>query len=260
MTPLCQATSPGFTSGTTSGTSSSMRNALELSIITAPASTTAWRICFDRPAPQENSAMSTPANDSGVISCTTSSPAGTWPQPAKGSLLPAERADASARTSLAGKSTSCSTCRNSAPTAPVAPAIATTGFAGIFFVQVIAVLPFPRLFPGWRSQSARGVGAPNSWDRGGEAYFGTRAAGIARRRRAPVLRSVEPFRRSAERRNVNVPCSSSPRSPRRRVASPRTRCRYPGRTPYAGSVRPPRPAHRPPPPTGGWARWRWPGC
>ena len=63
----------------------------------------------------------------GVISCTTSSPAGTCPQPAKGSFLPAERADASARTSLAGKSTSCSTFRNSLPTAPVAPAMATTG-------------------------------------------------------------------------------------------------------------------------------------
>ena len=127
ITPLCQATSPGFTSGTTSGTSSSMRNALELSIITAPAAATASRISFDTPAPHENSAMSTPSNDSGVISCTVSSPAGTWPHPKNGSFLPAERADASARTSAAGKSTSCSTCKNSAPTAPVAPATATTG-------------------------------------------------------------------------------------------------------------------------------------
>ena len=47
ITPLCQATSPGFTSGTTNGTSSSMRNALELSIITAPAAATASRISFD---------------------------------------------------------------------------------------------------------------------------------------------------------------------------------------------------------------------
>ena len=137
MTPLCQATSPGFTSGTTSGTSSSMRNALELSIMTAPAAVTASRSSFDTPAPQLNSAMSTPSNDSGHISCTVSSPAGTCPQPANGNFLPAERADASARTSLAGKSRSCSTFRNSLPTAPVAPATATTGFAGISFVQTI---------------------------------------------------------------------------------------------------------------------------
>ena len=104
-----------------------MRNALELSIITAPAAVTAARSSFDTLAPQLKSAMSTPSNDSGVISCTTSSPAGTCPQPAKGSFLPAERADASARTSLAGKSTSCSTFRNSLPTAPLAPAMATTG-------------------------------------------------------------------------------------------------------------------------------------
>ena len=61
ITPECHAMSPGFTSGTTSGTSSSMRNALELSIITAPARTTASRICLDTPAPQLNSAMSTPS-------------------------------------------------------------------------------------------------------------------------------------------------------------------------------------------------------
>ena len=76
MTPLCQLTSPGFTSGTTSGTSSSMRNALELSIMTAPWETTASRMAFDTEPPAENSAMSTPSNDSGVISCTVSSPAG----------------------------------------------------------------------------------------------------------------------------------------------------------------------------------------
>ena len=73
-----------------------MRNALELSIITAPAAVTASRICFDTPAPQLNSAMSTPSKLSGVISCTVSSPAGTWPQPSKASFLPADRAEASA--------------------------------------------------------------------------------------------------------------------------------------------------------------------
>ena len=140
MTPECHATSWGFTSGTTSGTSSSMRKALELSIMTAPAAVTASRMALETPAPAENSAISTPSKDSGVISCTTSSPAGTWPQPSKGTFLPAERALAKARTSDAGKSTSCSTRKNSCPTAPVAPATATTGFAGISFVHVMLVL------------------------------------------------------------------------------------------------------------------------
>ena len=137
ITPLCHATSSGFTSGTTSGTSSSMRKALELSIMTAPAATTASRISRETPAPAEKSAMSTPSKLAGVISSTTRSPAGTWPQPLKGSFLPAEREEASARTSEAGKSRSCSTSRNSRPTAPVAPATATTGLAGISFVQAM---------------------------------------------------------------------------------------------------------------------------
>ncbi len=139
MTPLCHSMSRGFTSGTTSGTLSSMRKALELSIITAPAAVTASRNWRDTPAPAENSAMSTPSKASGVISCTSRSPAGTEPQPPNATFLPAERALASARTSAAGKPTSCSTRKNSWPTAPVAPATATTGFCGIFFVQVICV-------------------------------------------------------------------------------------------------------------------------
>ena len=141
MTPECHDTSPGFTSGTTSGTSASMRNALELSIITAPEATTASRISFEMPAPHENRAMSTSLNDSEVISCTVSSPAGTCPHPANSIFLPAERAEASARTSDAGKSRSCSTCMNSCPTAPVAPAMATTGFAGITLFQAISSTP-----------------------------------------------------------------------------------------------------------------------
>ena len=68
ITPLCSNAAAGFTSGTTSGTSSSMRNALELSIMTAPALTTASRISLETEAPAENSAMSTPSKASGVIS------------------------------------------------------------------------------------------------------------------------------------------------------------------------------------------------
>ncbi len=131
---------------------------------------------LDTPAPQLNSAMSTPSNDSGVISCTVRSPAGTWPQPKNGSFLPAERALASARTSLAGKSRSCSTCRNSLPTAPVAPATATTGFAGIFLVHVIDRSPLPRVI-GWRSQSARGAGVHRIRGIAEVKRIGTRAPG-----------------------------------------------------------------------------------
>lgn len=87
MTPECQATSWGFTSGTTSGTSSSMRKALELSIMTAPAAVTASRISLDTEAPAENSAMSTPSKDSGVISCTVSSPGRHESAPLEGHLL-----------------------------------------------------------------------------------------------------------------------------------------------------------------------------
>ncbi len=56
--------SAAFTSGTTRGTSSSMRNALELSIITVP-----WRVIVsansrDVPAPADTRAKSTPRKSS----------------------------------------------------------------------------------------------------------------------------------------------------------------------------------------------------
>ena len=70
MTPECQAMSAALTSGTTSGTSGSMRKALELSIMTAPAATTASRISRETEAPALNRAMSTPSKLPGVISCT----------------------------------------------------------------------------------------------------------------------------------------------------------------------------------------------
>ena len=54
--------------------------------ISRRAAVTASRSSFDTPAPQLNSAMSTPSNDSGHISCTVSSPAGTCPQPIREQL------------------------------------------------------------------------------------------------------------------------------------------------------------------------------
>ena len=56
--------SAAFTSGTTNGTSSSMRNALELSIITVP-----WRVMVpansrEVAAPADTSAKSTPSKSS----------------------------------------------------------------------------------------------------------------------------------------------------------------------------------------------------
>ena len=52
--------SAAFTSGTTNGTSSSMRQALELSITIAPAAATLGASSFDVEPPAEKSAMSRP--------------------------------------------------------------------------------------------------------------------------------------------------------------------------------------------------------
>ena len=56
--------SPGLTSGTTSGTSASMRNALELSIITAPCFVIVAANSRDVPAPADVRAKSTPRKSS----------------------------------------------------------------------------------------------------------------------------------------------------------------------------------------------------
>ena len=119
MTPWCHFTSSGFTSGTTSGTSSSRRKAEELSTITAPASTTALRNCFEIPAPALKSAMSTPRNDASVISSTAIS------SPRKRILFPAERAEARSLSEATGKFRRSRVLSISTPTAPVAPAMAT---------------------------------------------------------------------------------------------------------------------------------------
>ena len=119
MTPLFHLISSGLTSGTTSGTSLSMRKALELSIITAPAETTAGRNAREMSPPALNSAMSTPRNEASVISSTVTS------SPLNFSVLPAERAEARSFRFLTGKLRFSSVLIISTPTAPVAPATAT---------------------------------------------------------------------------------------------------------------------------------------
>src|SRR5262249_31362053 len=71
--------------------------------------------------PAENSAMSTPSNERSVSSSITIC------LPRKATLLPAERALASAFSRPTGKARRSMVAMNSAPTAPVTPTIATTG-------------------------------------------------------------------------------------------------------------------------------------
>src|SRR5687767_12665464 len=114
----------GLISGTTSGMCFSMRNADELSTTTAPFDTATGPNFFDVEPPAEKSARCTPSNELSVSSVTVTD------FPAKGSCLPAERADASARTSEYGNFRFSRQLRISTPTAPVAPTTAMTGLAG----------------------------------------------------------------------------------------------------------------------------------
>ena len=107
-------------SGTTSGTSSSMRKALELSIITAPYLVMSAANSFDVPAPAEVKAMSTPLKSSLCCKSLTS-----YSLPRNVYLLPALRDEPNNSRSSTGKSLSASTRRNSCPTAPLTPTIAT---------------------------------------------------------------------------------------------------------------------------------------
>mmetsp|Transcript_7269 Transcript_7269/g.25978 ORF Transcript_7269/g.25978 Transcript_7269/m.25978 type:complete len:240 (+) Transcript_7269:1946-2665(+) len=120
MMPVCSAAACGFTSGTTSGTPGVMRNALELSITTAPASTAAGAKALDCEPPAAKKATSTPSNESSRNSRTTVG----RPAPSLSSR-PALRLLASRRSSLTGKLRSCRMRRRSWPTEPVAPATAT---------------------------------------------------------------------------------------------------------------------------------------
>ena len=125
MMPRWPASASGLISGTTSGTPASMRNADELSTTTAPRAVAMGAYLRDVEPPAEKSARSTPSNELSLSSVTVMAP------PANGSFLPAERADASARTLVCGKRRFSRQLRISTPTAPVAPTTAMTGFAGI---------------------------------------------------------------------------------------------------------------------------------
>ncbi len=110
----------GLTSGTTSGTSGSMRNWLVLSITTQleAAARGAWTA--ETAAPGLNRAMSQPWKSklsSGLTFSTRVSPNET--------SAPADRPEATAATSSAGKRRSARVFSISRPTAPVAPTTAT---------------------------------------------------------------------------------------------------------------------------------------
>ena len=87
----------GLTSETTSGIDGSLRKALELSITITPASANRGACAREVVAPAENSAMSRPVGSAVAASSTTTS------RSPKGSVLPAERAEAKKRTWSAGK-------------------------------------------------------------------------------------------------------------------------------------------------------------
>src|SRR4029079_13976286 len=108
-----------------SGTPASMRNADELSTTIAPRAVAMGAYLRDVEPPAENSARSTPSNEASLSSVTVTEP------PANGSFLPADLAEASARTLECGKRRFSRQLRISTPTAPVAPTTAMTGFAGI---------------------------------------------------------------------------------------------------------------------------------
>ncbi len=112
--------SPGFTSGTTSGTSGSMRKWLVLSITTQPAAAARGAWMAEIEAPGLNRPISVPVK-SNVSRLRTVS---TFFSP-KEISAPAERPEASAMTSEAGKLRSTRVLMISRPTAPVAPTTAT---------------------------------------------------------------------------------------------------------------------------------------
>src|SRR6266508_1441390 len=107
----------GLTSASTRGTCGCMRQALELSITTAPRAAATGAHSRDTPPPAEKKATAAPSNAPGASASTSSS------RSPKGTLRPTERAEATRRTSSTGSSRSTTIRRRSSPTAPVAPTI-----------------------------------------------------------------------------------------------------------------------------------------
>src|SRR5690606_12688566 len=87
MIPLWFLISCAFTSGTTKGTSGSIRNALVLSITTAPLLTASGASFLDTDPPAEKNAISIPSKLSGLASCTV------YVVPWNSISVPAERLD-----------------------------------------------------------------------------------------------------------------------------------------------------------------------
>ncbi len=119
MMPGWPSRSSGLTSLTTSGIVGSIRHALELSMTVAPRATACGASSSEMSAPAEKRAMSTPSNAS-----PTASPIW-WVWPSIAIVRPADRPDASKRSSPTGNSRSLRTWIIVRPTTPVAPTTAT---------------------------------------------------------------------------------------------------------------------------------------
>ena len=141
MMPLWRRASSGLISGITSGTLGSMRKALELSTNTAPALTMAGAKRLAMSFSAAPSTMSIPSKALSSAGCTVSS------RPCQSSFCPAERGEASSRSSSTGKLRSASIFIISRPTAPVAPRMAT------FIVWFLLILQSCRTGHGWHAQS-----------------------------------------------------------------------------------------------------------
>ncbi len=113
--PRWASAASGLTSLTTSGTSSCMRQKLVLSTTTAPAATSRGAHSELIAPPAEEMTRSRPWIVSSPSTWHSTSP------PANGRRLPAERSEASGRSSATGNERSPSTSRTVEPTAPVAP-------------------------------------------------------------------------------------------------------------------------------------------
>ena len=112
----------GFTSGTTKGISVSIRNAPELSTITAPRDAAMGAHSADTSSGTSNIATSMPSNASGESATTVSS------SPRHFNFLPALRAEAIKRISPHTSVRSLRIESITVPTAPVAPTTASDGF------------------------------------------------------------------------------------------------------------------------------------
>ena len=132
MMPLGQMRASSLLiSGTTSGMSTSIRKALELSIIMAPYLVMSLAYSFDMDAPAEVNAISMPSKSSLCLSSCT-----VYSFPQKVYLRPAERVEPNSLSSSMGNFLSAKILRNSCPTAPDAPTIATFMFVLCFNVFI----------------------------------------------------------------------------------------------------------------------------